>query len=227
MGSTAYSLGLVWRKRWEILLFLVAIALTALWHLSLAWIGASAAILALILATYDLPVVWHSARTALHFLQQHELELLFLIVLAVISFMWSFTPEELLIAAIGYAVVVLSVNDSIIRQGLVKGAQDARRESLTSVLLMIALALMFIWNFGYTTIFFIFVFLAFAVYRWDSRIIATGAILSLASCPVLLILSQESTAETMAVYAYYFLIMTVALQILEYKSTAREASLSS
>ena len=47
--------------------------------------------------------------------------------------------------------------------------------------------------------------------------VATGAIVSLAACPVLLIAQQQSVAEQMAVYAYYFLVMTVALQIVEYK----------
>mgnify|MGYP001619711074 CR=1 FL=1 len=49
------------------------------------------------------------------------------------------------------------------------------------------------------------------------RVIAAGALVSLASCPFLLIVGEDSFAEQMAVYAYYFLVMTVVLQIIEFK----------
>ena len=50
----------------------------------------------------------------------------------------------------------------------------------------------------------------------ESRIAATVALLFLISCPVLLILKKAPFAEAMAVYAYYFLIITVATQLREY-----------
>ena len=43
------------------------------------------------------------------------------------------------------------------------------------------------------------------------------ALLSLVSCPVLLQLKRDEQAEVMAVYAYFFLAMTVGLQLIEYK----------
>lgn len=60
-------------------------------------------------------------------------------------------------------------------------------------------------------------FLSFLVYEWENRIIAFFALISLASCPFLLSFKQDAMAETMAVYAYFFLVMTVVLQIIEYK----------
>lgn len=60
-------------------------------------------------------------------------------------------------------------------------------------------------------------FFAFLVFRWDSRYIGGLAILALTACPVLLSLELEAEAEQMAVYAYYFLVMTVVLQIIEFK----------
>jgi uncharacterized membrane protein len=57
----------------------------------------------------------------------------------------------------------------------------------------------------------------FLVYEWENRIIAFLALVSLASCPVLLSFKKDALAETMAVYAYFFLVMTVVLQIVEYK----------
>ena len=41
------------------------------------------------------------------------------------------------------------------------------------------------------------------------------ALISLIFCPILLALDKETTAEQMAVYVYFFLVITVALQIAE------------
>src|SRR5437016_833192 len=60
-------------------------------------------------------------------------------------------------------------------------------------------------------------FLAFLLFAWDTRIPGVLALLFLASCPVLLIFHLDTRAEQSAVYAYYFLVMTVVLQIVEYK----------
>lgn len=51
----------------------------------------------------------------------------------------------------------------------------------------------------------------------ESRIAAGFALICLAACPFLLIFKQEILAEAMAVYAYYFLIITVLIQIRELK----------
>jgi hypothetical protein len=49
----------------------------------------------------------------------------------------------------------------------------------------------------------------------DSRIAAGMALISLAACPGLLILKKEALAEAIAIYAYYFLAITVLTQIRE------------
>ena len=49
----------------------------------------------------------------------------------------------------------------------------------------------------------------------DSRWAAGVALLLLASCPVLLILKKDPWAESVAIYAYYFLVITVLTQIRE------------
>ena len=43
----------------------------------------------------------------------------------------------------------------------------------------------------------------------------------LISCPVLLILKKDSIAETMAIYAYYFLVITVLTQFRQLKAEDR------
>jgi len=55
------------------------------------------------------------------------------------------------------------------------------------------------------------------VWKLTSRIAAGLALFFLASCPVLLIFKNESLAETFAIYAYYFLVITVVGEILSLK----------
>ncbi|MCG2809547.1 MAG: hypothetical protein L6275_04395 [Candidatus Portnoybacteria bacterium] len=62
---------------------------------------------------------------------------------------------------------------------------------------------------------------AFLFYRWDSRILAGSVLLCLASCPFLLMFKKDDIAEIMAIYAYYFLVMTVVLQIAEYRKEGK------
>jgi hypothetical protein len=58
-------------------------------------------------------------------------------------------------------------------------------------------------------------FFSFVLYRLDNRIVGVLAILCLTACPVLLALGQDAFAEYMAVFAFFFLCMTVALQLIE------------
>lgn len=55
------------------------------------------------------------------------------------------------------------------------------------------------------------------VWKLTSRIAAGLALFFLASCPVLLIFKNEALAETFAIYAYYFLVITVVGEILSLK----------
>jgi hypothetical protein len=93
---------------------------------------------------------------------------------------------------------------------------DIRRKWLRGlIVLVLASGAFYLW--GISSALLWLLFLLFLVYEWENRIIAVLALLSLASCPVLLSLKKDDLAETMAVYAYFFLVMTVVLQIVEYK----------
>ena len=52
------------------------------------------------------------------------------------------------------------------------------------------------------------------VWKLTSSIAASFALFFLASCPILLIFKNNDLAETFAIYAYYFLVITVANEIL-------------
>ena len=65
----------------------------------------------------------------------------------------------------------------------------------------------------------IFVFFISALlfrWFWADRIVFIFALILLASCPILLIQEKEIQAEIAAIYAYYFLVMGVILQISEF-----------
>ncbi len=57
--------------------------------------------------------------------------------------------------------------------------------------------------------------LIFFLFRIDSRFLILGGIVCLSYCPFLLIQQFDAYAETFAVYAYFFLISGVLLQIIE------------
>jgi len=83
------------------------------------------------------------------------------------------------------------------------------------IVLAFAISAYFLWDLSSALLWLLF--LVFLVYEWENRIIAVLALISLASCPVLLSFKKDALAEQMAVYAYFFLVMTVVLQIVEYK----------
>jgi signal transduction histidine kinase len=62
-----------------------------------------------------------------------------------------------------------------------------------------------------------FLFTLFLLYEWENRVFGVVALLCLAACPILLALKLDDVAEQVAVYAYFFLVMTVALQLVEFK----------
>jgi len=86
-----------------------------------------------------------------------------------------------------------------------------------SGVLSLLIAGLFFWWYDISAGLLWLLFLLFLVYEWENRIIGVFALIALATCPFLLSFNQNALAEQMAVYAYYFLVMTVALQIVEYK----------
>lgn len=59
----------------------------------------------------------------------------------------------------------------------------------------------------------------------DSRYAAGMALVFLAACPFLLILKKDLWAESSAIYAYYFLVITVITQIRELKKEDKKGSI--
>jgi len=152
-----------------------------------------------------------------HFLHHYILEEILLLVLVVFLLVQQLEWFLSVIVLVSYVFIVLLINDTFLARGIKKGLKDIKKDYLYFFLILIFVVLLVIWQFSLEAIIFLTLFVSFALYGWDSRITATGALVSLASCPILLITKQDAYAEQMAVYAYYFLVITVVLQIIEYK----------
>jgi hypothetical protein len=94
-------------------------------------------------------------------------------------------------------------------------------EKKYSAILLACTIMLLFWKLDIAAACFGTLFLVFFINKWDSRVIAALALISLSSCPVLLVFNNGQLAETMAIYAYYFLVLTVVLQIIEYRRDVR------
>lgn len=157
------------------------------------------------------------------FLRQYPLEAFLLFAAAVFLFIQRL--DLVFSSAILFSCVflVLFLNDTFLSRGIKGGIKDIKKEYLYSVLILIFAVLLFIWQFNFEAITFLTLSLFFVLYAWDSRVVAGAALAFLASDPILLIYKKDNFAEQMAIYAYYFLITAVVLQIVEYWRESRKS----
>ncbi len=102
---------------------------------------------------------------------------------------------------------------------LVRGELQKKRRKLGYIFL-IPIIILFL---GITISFFVgarggvlwAMFFAFIVYGWDNRIPAALALICLSVCPLFIELDMNDRAENIAVWAFFFLTMTVALQLID------------
>lgn len=203
----------MWRqvryKFLELVLLLVVCGLLVLLRWAAVVIVSVAVALAGVLYAYDHPALWRSMRV----LSLYALEIAFVMVMLLALLLWDVSSLTFILAgALGLAFVV-ALNHTAVMHAAPRAMLDIRTHRSESALWVIAVVLMLIWSFSLEAIIFLSGFLAFLLYRWESRIPAAGALLSLITCPILLALDMQTYAEQMAVYAYYFLVMTVLLQM--------------
>jgi len=89
----------------------------------------------------------------------------------------------------------------------------SRRDKLKILLIAAIMVLVALYGVGVIDLFVLLYALASVLFIFDSRWSAAAALVLLASCPVLLILKKYLWAENVAIYAYYFLAITVLTQI--------------
>lgn len=116
-----------------------------------------------------------------------------------------------------FIVSLIKKNIKIRITGVRVGNHYIKKNYLSIILSIIFIFL--IWKVNLTAAGLGVLFLAFVFNKWDSMIMAVFALVSLGVCPILLIFKNELLAENFAIYAYYFLVLTVILQIIEYRRT--------
>jgi len=99
-----------------------------------------------------------------------------------------------------------------------------KKNYLKIILIIVILIYILIKGIGVINFFILAYALISVLFIIESRLAAGIALLFLTSCPILLILKKEGMAETMAIYVYYFLVITVLTQIREYMKENREES---
>lgn len=165
---------------------------------------------------YNYPVKTHKYLTRK--LRTYIFELTAFTTLAIILLIWNASlilSIELFGGAISIAII-LNLKNRYLMHGVSYALRDIQTKYKVGVLLLAVLGLMIYFKLSIEAISFSLLFISFLLYRWDSRVPAGAALISLVTCPVLLTLQMEPEAEKMAVYAYYFLVITVGLQIIEY-----------
>lgn len=88
------------------------------------------------------------------------------------------------------------------------------------VLLVIIFCLM-LWSTNLVAALLITLFFVFLQYKWDNEIITSLAIILLLISFILIIFAKLKLAESVAIYAFYFLLLTTILQISQFYKQAK------
>jgi hypothetical protein len=149
------------------------------------------------------------------------LEVLMFVELRSLVAVWNTNDVTAAVVLSTWFGIVAYLHSAAFRKGIRRLVRDIRKKVLVDILLILIGTLLFTWGFSWDSVFFIDLFIAFLFFEWDSRVLTIGALLSLAIGPFLLLGGAEASAEQMAVYAYYFLVMAVVLQIIEFQREPR------
>ena len=204
-------------KRLEALLAAVVGILLFLWHFPLLpglsiWFA-----LVFILSVYDVGLTRRWARQTYAFAKTYRLEIAFLCLAIGFLALWKFPGLFPVLAFFGCVLIVLGVNDNRLKRAAQKDFADILRRPLLGITVIVFSLLLLIWHVAFMAVLFFAIFSSFLLYDWDNRILAFCALFFLTACPFLLVFKQENLAETAAECAFFFLVVTVALQIIEFK----------
>ncbi len=157
-----------------------------------------------------------------------KLNAILLLVVLGLLLLWKFSVETIISVMVSSALLLYGWESGLIFKALMRAWKDILlRKKLQTVLLSIILSLLLLWQLSDGIIVFTTIFFIFLLYKWDIRIIVGASFIFLASCPVLVIYKRENIAELTAVYAYYFLLMVVILQVKEYLEESRKKKIVS
>ncbi|MFH1744581.1 MAG: LytR C-terminal domain-containing protein [bacterium] len=144
-----------------------------------------------------------------------KLEIISILIIVVFMLLWSFNVELIILAIFLFIFLIYGSRRLATISVFIKAKKDIRKKKSSTILLIIILFLFLIWKSNIELFIFSMIFFIFLLYNWNSRILGWPISLFLASCPFFLMAKKQDLAEQMAIYAYYFLIITVILQIIE------------
>lgn len=90
----------------------------------------------------------------------------------------------------------------------------------TSILLLFSLGMGIYFQWEISNLIFFLLFIALLIHPISSRFPAFGAIVALVATAILLVLKKEDLAETVAIWAYYFMIFTATMAFYELPAKA-------
>jgi len=111
---------------------------------------------------------------------------------------------------------IIEIITENISRAFSRAHNDIVKNKLAGMLIVFLFIFIFLNLDFYSTINWI-LFFAFLIYNWESRIIVVGSLFYLFFCFIFLLFNQYGIAEKMAVQAFFLLIMSVVLQIVEYR----------
>lgn len=146
-----------------------------------------------------------------------KLEFILLLIVSTLLIIWQLNVDTIILGLSLFVILLYGWRSGFIEKGIKRIIQDVKSKIPYTFLLIIILSLLLIWKFNVQIIIFAAVFLAFIFYKWDSRFIIGIGLSLLTIVPIILVFRKETFfVEIVAVYAYYFLITGLLLQIIEY-----------
>lgn len=146
-----------------------------------------------------------------------KLEFILLLIVLTLLIIWQLNVDTIILGISLFAILLYGWRSGFIEKGIKRIAQDIKSKIMYTFLLAIILSLLLMWKFNVQIIIFVAVFLAFIFYKWDSRFIISIGLSLLGIVPIILVFRKETfVVEIIVVYAYYFLITGLLLQIIEY-----------
>jgi|WetSurMetagenome_2_1015567.scaffolds.fasta_scaffold245148_2 hypothetical protein len=110
-----------------------------------------------------------------------------------------------------------------IKKVIFRGAKELNWKDFSILAVSLVLGIYLKWNIFEIAIFCVFIYII--LHPVESRYLAMPALFFLVLTPFFLVFKQEAIAEQLAIYCYYFLIMTVMMGIYEVRKDDREINL--
>jgi hypothetical protein len=216
------SITFVAQKRWEVILILISGFLAWIWHFTHP-------ILAILIIVSCVSFIVHDSRTLkrglnyiLRFINDFRLEFILGIIFMILDFFWNFNIYIMTGTFILFVFLITIKNTNSLESFFSLISRDVFNNYRKSILILMVIILMAIWNINLPLIIFSAALLAFIFYSWNGKIAALLSLGFLGCCFVFFIMSMNTNAETTALYAYYCFLIALIVRLFETVSAKYE-----